>query len=116
VVAASGWRAVGVAGRLSLGGFAALLRGAAIVVASDSGPPHLAAMVGARVVGLYGPGGPDQAAPWCPGGRRRLVWVDLPCRPCGAMEHPPCGAAHDPACVTSTSVEQVMGAVEALLA
>jgi heptosyltransferase III len=114
VVAASSGRAVGLAGRLSLGGFAALLRDAAVVVASDSGPLHLAAMVGARVVGLYGPGGPAQARPWCPRSRRRLVWVDLPCRPCGTMENPPCGATRDPACVTGTTVEQVLRAAEAL--
>ena len=114
VVAASGGRAVGVPARLSLGGFAALLERAAVVVASDSGPLHLAAMVGARVVGLYGPVGPLQAGPWCRPERRRLVWVDLPCRPCGTMEHPPCGAARNPACVTGTTVDQVLAATEAL--
>ena len=115
VVAASGGRAVGLPGRLSLGAFAALLERARVVIASDSGPLHLAAMVGAPVVGLYGPGGPRQVGPWCAPGRRRLVWVDLPCRPCGTMEHPPCGAARNPDCVTGTTVEQVLAATEALV-
>jgi ADP-heptose:LPS heptosyltransferase len=114
VVAASGGQAVGVAGRLSLGSFAALLERAEVVVASDSGPLHLAAMVGAPVVGLYGPVAPAQAGPWCRPERHRLVWTDLPCWPCGTMEHPPCGARTGPACVTGTTVDQVLAAVEAL--
>jgi ADP-heptose:LPS heptosyltransferase len=116
VVAASGGRAVGLAGRLSLGAFAALLERARVVIASDSGPLHLAAMVGAPVVGLYGPGGPLQAGPWCPPSRRRLVWSDLPCRPCNTMEHAPCGATTNPVCTTTTTPAQVLTAATSLLA
>ncbi len=39
--------------RLSLGGLAALLAHARVVIANDSGPLHLAAAVGAATVGIY---------------------------------------------------------------
>ena len=116
VVEASRDSAVALAGRLSLGGFAALLDRAAAAVAADSGPLHLAAMLGTPVVGLYGPFGPAQAGPWGPPGRQRLARVDLPCSPCSTMVGPPCGAERDPACMTGIAVEDVLRAVEALAA
>jgi ADP-heptose:LPS heptosyltransferase len=116
VVAASGDRAVALAGRLSLGSLAALLDQATVAVAADSGPLHLAALLGTPVVGLYGPFGPAQAGPWCPPARRRLLRVDLPCSPCGTMDAPPCGAEQDPACMTGIAVQDVLQAVEAVAA
>lgn len=44
----------------------ALMRGAALVVAGDTGPLHIAAAVGAPVVGLYGPTWPERNGPWDP--------------------------------------------------
>ena len=101
---------------LSLGGFAALLSRAALLVASDSGPLHLAAMLGTRVVGLYGPGDPALATPWCPPENRTIVRIDLPCSPCGVMHDPPCGAVREPACVTGVDVESVLASLEGLTA
>ena len=49
----------------------ALLRGAEIVIAADSGPLHLANALGAPVVGLYGPTSPDRNGPY--GGRDIVV-------------------------------------------
>ena len=114
VVLRSESSAVGIARALSLGGFAALLAKASLVVASDSGPLHLAAMLGTAVVGLYGPGNPASAAPWCPPESQRIVRIDLPCSPCGVMHDPPCGALRDPACVTGVGVELVVEAIESL--
>jgi ADP-heptose:LPS heptosyltransferase len=70
---AEGLRAAGVApvqdftGRLSLAGTGALLRGAALVVAVNTGTMHLAALLGCPVVGLHGPTDP---ARWGPVGPR----------------------------------------------
>ncbi|MDP8955661.1 MAG: glycosyltransferase family 9 protein [Actinomycetota bacterium] len=114
VVAQSAGAAVSLSPPLGLGAFAALLSRAAMVVASDSGPLHLAAMVGAPVIGLFGPGSPALATPWCPPERRRIVRVDLPCSPCGVMHDPPCGATSEPACVTKVNVESVLRAIESL--
>src|ERR1700674_4401560 len=44
-----------------------LLAHARCVVAADSGPLHLAAALGARVVGLYGPTDPARNGPYVPG-------------------------------------------------
>ena len=40
------------------------VRAAAVVVAGDTGPLHLAAAVGAPVVGIYGPSDPGRNGPW----------------------------------------------------
>ena len=116
VVAASGRRAVGLAGRLSLGGLIALLRRVRLLIATDGGPLHLAAAVGTPVVGLYGPADPVMYRPWCPPERRRVVRVQLPCSPCGTLLDPPCGAATEPACVTGITLDAVLTAADELLA
>lgn len=108
VVEASGGRAVGLGGRLGLGGLAAFLRRARLVVASDSGPVHLAAMLGAPVVALFGPGDPSRSAPWRPRSPVRVVRVELPCSPCRELERPPCGAVREPACMFGIGVDQVL--------
>ena len=114
VVAASGGRARGVAGTLSLGGLTALQRRARLVIATDSGPLHLAALVGAPVVGLYGPADPAEFGPWCPPHRQRVVRVDLPCSPCRTLVAPACGARVEPACVRGITVDGVLAAAELL--
>ena len=60
--------------------FAALLERARIVVANDSGPSHLAAAVGARLITVFGATEPQRTRPWSP--RVRIVgensrWPDL---------------------------------------
>ncbi len=109
-VVATGSRAVGLAGRLSLGALAALHRRARLVVSTDNGALHLAAMMGAPVVGLFGPADPVMFAPLSPPGRRRVLHAALPCSPCGTLVHPPCGAAEEPECITTLSVDAVLRA------
>lgn len=48
--------AINLAGRTTVGRLAALLRRAAVLVANDSGPVHLAYAVGTPAVGIYRPG------------------------------------------------------------
>jgi heptosyltransferase-3 len=110
-----GTPAIDLAGRLSLGALAAVHRRAVLVVTIDSGALHLAAAVGAPVVGLFGPGDPVRFAPLAPPDRVRVVRVGLPCSPCGTLEHPPCGAARDPECVTRIGVDDVLRAAGELL-
>ena len=40
--------------------------GASLVVSGDTGPLHLAAAMGAPIVGLYGPTWPERNGPWDP--------------------------------------------------
>ncbi len=49
---------------LGLGAFAHLCARAAVVVANDSGPMHLAAAVDAPVIGIFGVSDPGRTAPW----------------------------------------------------
>ncbi|RZJ09350.1 MAG: lipopolysaccharide heptosyltransferase family protein [Rubrivivax sp.] len=49
---------------VALGVYNALLRKAGIVVSNDTGPAHMAAGVGARLVSVLGPTDPGRWAPW----------------------------------------------------
>ena len=112
---ASGTGAIELAGCLSLGALAAVHRRARLVVATDSGALHLAAAMGAPVVGLFGPADPALFAPLSAPERTRVVRVGLPCSPCGTLEQPPCGATVAPACVASIGVEAVLRAAMAVV-
>jgi heptosyltransferase III len=116
IVAASGGSAVSLAGHLSLGGLAALYRRVRLVIAIDSGPMHLAALLGTPVIGLYGPADPVQFAPWSAHGTSRIIRLQLPCSPCGNLLDPPCGARCNPACMNGISLTTVVSAAESLLA
>lgn len=60
--------------------FAALVAGAAAYVGNDSGPTHLAALLGVPTVALFGPSDPRLWRPWgrvrvcCPGERQGDAW------------------------------------------
>ena len=112
VVEASDGCAYGLAGRLSVGALAALYRRACVVIGIDSGPVHLAVMVGTPVIGLYGPLDPLKWGPWCPPDRHRIVRVPLSCSPCDCIFDPPCGIAIEPPCSTGVTVEAVLTAAE----
>lgn len=56
--------AVIAAGRLNLTGSVALMKRAAVYVGVDTGPMHMAAMVGTPVVALFGPTHPERVGPY----------------------------------------------------
>jgi ADP-heptose:LPS heptosyltransferase len=116
VVAASGGHGHGLAGELTLGGLAALYRRAGVVAGIDSGPLHLAAMLGTPVVALFGPADPAQFSPWTRTELQRVVRMHLPCSPCGNLLDPPCGARREAPCMTSISATTVVSAIAELLA
>lgn len=57
-------RATVAAGRLSLTESAALMRRATVYVGLDTGPMHMAAMMGTPVVALFGPTHPERVGPY----------------------------------------------------
>lgn len=76
-----GERAVGLAGRTTLGDFGALIEGASVVVCNDSGASHVAVALGTPSVVVAN--GSDVAR-WAPfdARRHRVLWHDTDCRPC----------------------------------
>ena len=76
----AGRRALSLAGQTSLPQAAALLAGAAVVIANDSGLMHLAGALGAPVVGLFGATDPAVTGPRAP--RAGVVRGEAPCSPC----------------------------------
>jgi len=94
--------AVSFAGQLPLDRTAALLARAALVVAVDSGPAHVARAVGATTVVLFGPGSPPV---WAPPGARVLQRTDL----CHGCRQPRCYRSRRE-CLEDLTVESVLEA------
>jgi ADP-heptose:LPS heptosyltransferase len=100
-------------GRTSLKELAALISMADLLVGNDSGPLNLAAMMGARYVGLFGPTDPRQVLSQLDSGM--AVYQELPCQPCYLHQErfePPCGQPHRPPCMAGLSVTDVFSAVQ----
>jgi heptosyltransferase-2 len=75
------------AGKTSLRELAAALKLCELVVTNDTGPMHLAAAVGARVVAVFGSTSPKLTGPiFSP--RARIIRQPVPCSPCFRRECP----------------------------
>ena len=100
------------AGRLSFGELAALIRDAAAIVVGNTGPAHLAAAAGTPVVSLFAPTVPASA--WQPYRVPHIVLGDqaAPCRGSRARSCPILGHP----CLSGVSPEQVAAAVSRLVA
>jgi heptosyltransferase I len=72
--------AMNLAGRTTLRELVALLEGASLVVANDSGPMHIAAALGRPLVTPFGPTNPIRTGPY--GRMDSVVRMELPCSPC----------------------------------
>jgi ADP-heptose:LPS heptosyltransferase len=98
---------VDLTGRTSLGGYAALLRDAAVVVANDTGTAHLSAAVRGRVVTVFLSGDPVR---WRhPGELQQVVRAEVGCNPCPHLTCP-----IDFRCATRVSTQQVVAAARAM--
>jgi ADP-heptose:LPS heptosyltransferase len=91
----------------SLVDLAALFSRCRVYVGSDSGPMHVASLVGTPVVQILGPTDPVVNAPY-PGTPSRMVRVPVPCSPCRRG----CAAA---TCMRAVPPEAVIGAVRELV-
>ena len=69
----------------SLGELGAVLQRVEFLVTGDTGPMHIAAAVGTRVIALYGPISPVRSGP-VGQGHRILIHDELECCPCNIFE------------------------------
>jgi lipopolysaccharide heptosyltransferase I len=105
--AAIGGRAVNLAGRLDLKEIAWVFSLSRFAVTVDSGPMHIAAAAGARVVALFGPTAPWRTGPY--GGGHAVVRLGLACSPCFRRDCP------DPRCMKDITRADVLAAIETLI-
>ena len=93
---------------LDIGGLAALIWRARLLMANNSAPAHLAAAMGTPVVVLYASTNP-QHTPWT--AQSRVLTHAVPCAPCYRSV---CPQRHH-ACMTGIAASQVIKAVKDLL-
>jgi heptosyltransferase-1 len=108
VVAAAGGAAM-LSPPTSIADLVALARGAALMVSGDTGPTHVAAAVGAPIVGIYGPTRPSRNGPWSP--HDVTLSRDAVCQ-CHHLRR--CRLART--CLLDIEVDEVLSAVERRLA
>lgn len=106
-----GWTPLVISEPLTVGELAALVGGARVLVANNSGPVHLAAALGTPVVGVYALTNP-QHTPWRV--RSRVLSHDVPCRDCLQSRCPqplhPCLRGVPPAAVAQAALELLVEA------
>ena len=98
----------------SLPRLAALARASTALLCHDSGPMHVAAAVGTPVIALYGSQNPVLFRP--PGQGHELLVPPMPCTACVAPEECVTADSYRNLCVRRHTVEDVFGAVRAVLA
>ncbi len=112
VIEASGGVARSLAGKLTLKELAALARMASLFVANSTGPIHVAAAVGAPVIGLYPQHTPMSAKRWGPYTEKKVVFTPsqpVACADCTGNKGERC------LCMESITVQEVHKAATGLL-
>lgn len=109
LVAASGGRAISLAGRSRLDEVAAFLEQAALVIGVDTGLTHIGTAVRRPTLALFG-----STCPYLGGAESPLtvLYDALPCAPC--KRHPTCAGRYD--CLRGITPARVAAAAQALLA
>lgn len=107
VLAAMAHPAIDLAGQLSLGGLAALLQQAQVVVSNDTGPLHLAEAVGAATVGIFWIGNLFNSGSIARARHHHATSMRMDCPVCGQnCWHVHCG--HAASFVADISVDAVL--------
>ena len=92
---------------------AALIQRCCLYIGNDTGPMHIAAAVGTRVIAIFGPTDASRSGPY--GSEHIVIAKTIGCNPChpgrrpGGCEHANCLA------MEAVSLEQVAEAVERIL-
>lgn len=109
-----GSRVRNLAGELSLGGLMGVLRHADCLLTNDSGPMHLAFVLGRPTVALFGPVHPFHYVQDTHGPKNVVLYEPVFCSPClHQSEFQPCGG--DNQCMKSIRVESVVAACMSML-
>ncbi len=101
------------AGKLSLLELAALIRRLDAYLTVDSGPGHMAAALGTKLVTLWGPAIFEQTVPISPGNPPRVLYHRVACAPCYGT--PLMKTCKDNICMKEIQVEEVKAALDAVL-
>lgn len=94
---------------LSISSFVALASLCRLYVGNDTGPTHIAAALGKRIVVIWGSSDWRVWSPWKV--EHRLLKSDLPCMPCPGYT---CPLYDEPICIRSIEVDRVLEAVRSL--
>lgn len=103
-------RVINLAGKTTLPQLAGLLREMDLVITNDSGPMHLAAVMGTPVLAMYGPTDPVRTGPYGPD--HRVLKGKLQCQPCFSA----CCRFRDNSCMLTITPESVINTAIAMLA
>jgi 3-deoxy-D-manno-octulosonic-acid transferase/heptosyltransferase-1 len=95
------------AGKTTLKELACLYSRCRVLVTTDTGPMHIGAAMGCRVVALFGPTAPFRTGPYGEG--HRVVRTEVDCSPCFKR------ACNEVICMTEITVDQVFQAVQDVL-
>jgi 3-deoxy-D-manno-octulosonic-acid transferase/heptosyltransferase-1 len=98
---------VNLAGRTSLKELAYLYSRCSVLVCTDTGPMHIAAAMGCRVVALFGPTSPLRTGPYGTG--HRVIRSGIDCSPCFKKE------CENPECMKDITVNAVIDAVRSII-
>jgi len=109
VISSMNGEAINLSGGTTLGQLAAVLKKADLFVGNDSGPMHLAAVFGTRVIGLFGPTSPQRFGPY--GDHCFALRMEPDCPPCMRNECKKPGHK----CIDQISVDDVMEVVKQIM-
>jgi ADP-heptose:LPS heptosyltransferase len=97
-------KALNLAGRTTLPELAGILQKARVAITADTGPMHLAAALGTKVVAIFGPTAAGRTGPFGVG--HRVVRLGVECSPCFQRRCP------EPWCLLDLPPEAVQAVVE----
>lgn len=105
-------RCFSLAGDTTLRGLVALLGLADLLVTSDCGPAHMAALTDVPILSIFGPETPQLYAPLTPD--NHSLWAGLACSPCLHAFNHRSSACRDNVCMRSVSVDAVFSLAQRL--
>ena len=102
-----GANAYNLAGKTSIGMFAAVLKASGLFIGGDSSGMHIASAVGTPTVSIFGPA---SSTAWAPRGSKHcIVHKDLPCVPC---DRKGCQGSGISRCLEELTVDEVKSVVK----